>query len=383
MAATGPPISGYSGFVPGITAENIFGKDYQHSLSVAQQQTAEQSLPAGVNPGFTDGTYLRSATAGRVWPDKAPYPAELQGSGRRIAKYGGFVQGITAENVYGKTFCDSQGCISETAASGPPAGVTPSVAAERAWWVKPNTQLQSPEGAQKVGYGGFMPRIYAENVHGETFSRAQTTAASSATDAPSRPLEPNIPISVDMPRGAEDHSQDKKLPGYGGYVPGIYAKGVFGATFESAQKLAEEALSTDQQPPATGGAAEPQEFQSKAFETATEEPEPRPAMQGAVKISGYAGFVPSIGVNNIVGENWENAQLSGQREGAHGAGLRATMTLDAKAMLTSHQTSSTPAQVEAGSTGKIPGYAGHVPKVFAQNIIGKTFEHAQLASRHQ
>jgi hypothetical protein len=106
-------------------------------------------------------------------------------------------------------------------------------------------------------------------------------------------------------------------------------------------------------------------------------------MQGAVKISGYAGFVPSIGVNNIVGENWENAQLSGQREGAHGAGLRATMTLDAKAMLTSHQTSSTPAQVEAGSTGKIPGYAGHVPKVFAQNIIGKTFEHAQLASRHQ
>jgi hypothetical protein len=77
-----------------------------------------------------------------------------------------------------------------------------------------------------------------------------------------------------MPRGAEDHSQDKKLPGYGGYVPGIYAKGVFGATFESAQKLAEEALSTDQQPPATGGAAEPQEFQSKAFETATEEPEP-------------------------------------------------------------------------------------------------------------
>ena len=33
----------------------------------------------------------------------------------------------------------------------------------------------------------------------------------------------------ERPRG-DDHSEDKHLPGYGGFVPGLYARNVFGAT---------------------------------------------------------------------------------------------------------------------------------------------------------
>ena len=49
-------------------------------------------------------------------------------------------------------------------------------------------------------------------------------------------------VTAVIARAQEDHSEDKNVPGYGGYVPGIYAKGVFGATFETAQKEAEALL---------------------------------------------------------------------------------------------------------------------------------------------
>lgn len=92
------------------------------------------------------GDYLRTSTSVRDFPDKAPYPEVLRRADRRIAKvrapllcirrpfhcllrsassqpepdelppaptqYGGFVPGVSAENIYGKTFCDSQEVVS-------------------------------------------------------------------------------------------------------------------------------------------------------------------------------------------------------------------------------------------------------------------------------
>lgn len=49
----GRPISGYGGFVPGITAGNVFAHDYQKSLSAAQQLTADQDSTLGLaNPQY-------------------------------------------------------------------------------------------------------------------------------------------------------------------------------------------------------------------------------------------------------------------------------------------------------------------------------------------
>ena len=85
--ARGRPISGYGGFVPSITAGNIFAHDYQKSLSAAQQLTATQDEKLGLaNPQYTDGTYIRDALKGKEVIDKAGYPEVLKSGDVRIAK---------------------------------------------------------------------------------------------------------------------------------------------------------------------------------------------------------------------------------------------------------------------------------------------------------
>ena len=94
-------------------------------------------------------------------------------------------------------------------------------------------------------------------------------------------------------------------------------------------------------------------------------------MEGRVKISGYAGFVPAVGVNNIVGENWENAQLTASSTDA--GIVKASATVDSTAMLTSHCTQPL-AENESEAKGNIPGYAGYIPKVCIATM--------KLLSRH-
>ena len=192
------------------------------------------------------------------------------------------MQGIVAENVYGKTSCDSQGVVLQTSLADP---VSKPPLMEPQWWSKSGTKLDCHEGPQKVGYGGFVPRIYAENVHGNTFAGAQSTAANFSSVAgnlgPSmcspqtRPdpvalvdVEPNAGAPLEpvldsgrQPPAQADHSQAEQVPGYGGYIPGIYAKGVFGATFENAQIQARTRVQSDNKPRAA-----PRDFTKKTYE---------------------------------------------------------------------------------------------------------------------
>ena len=124
---------------------------------------------------------------------------------------------------------------------------------EPGWWAKSGAKLDSHEGPQKVGYGGFIPRVYAENVHGDTFAAAQTAAAGFDDAEARQPLSPVLDATTAV-AAPEDHSMDRHVPGYGGYIPGIYARGVFGATFEVAQKQAEDILEKGDHPRATPAA---------------------------------------------------------------------------------------------------------------------------------
>ena len=203
----------------------------------------------------------------------------------------------------------------------------------------------------------------------------------------------------------EDHTLDKHLPGYGGYVPAIYAKNVFGATFENAQKMAESVVDEDHHPTATAN-----------FENAMMGEQPNAhittvQMEGKVKISGYAGFVPKISADNLCGENWENAQFTSRgdpspplpactlplriaplnihakmirRMAANSAGatgelptkvVRKTPKIVDEEQLATHTTLQ--AREQQPETHKIPGYAGYVDKIYAQNIYGRTFEKSQ------
>eukprot|EP01051_Picozoa_sp_SAG22_P006637 SAG22_NODE_440_length_10484_cov_19.751661_11_plen_271_part_00 len=250
---------------------------------------------------------------------------------------------------------------------------------ERAWWAKVPQPNAPADGKQKVGYGGFVPRLYAENIHGATF--AETQKVGEVVDAELSMSRQNV---VDLPRddaelaaaiSTEDHTQDKKIPGYSGYVPGIYAKNVYGATFEAAQKVSEKSLAEDEYP--KGDA----DYSGEPF---TVQPNPHTVtnqMEGKVKVSGYAGFVPSIASDNLCGENWEAAQFSAKSV-ALGEGLTKVLTkapkIDDEKQLGTHTTTAVP---PAGpEKHKVPGYAGYVPKIYAQNIYGRTFENSQAIS---
>lgn len=288
------------------------------------------------------------------------------------AQYGGYVEGIASENVYGKTFCDSQEFQrheNKLDSRGGPA-------VEPAWWANEGSKLDAKQGKQMVGYGGFTPQIYAENIHGADFAASQRTAELQKAAPKGEILEPDLDAAhrQTVNRAQEDHSQDKNVPGYGGYVPGIYAKGVFGATFEAAQKEAEALVAADDHPRAG------QNFDEEAFNIKAEERKTRPVMENKVKMSGYAGFIPNIGSRNICGGNWEEAQLAAK---STGDGIqRATakvLTGDGPAeALASHTKMNKPENYV--NPEKIPGYAGYVPKIYARNIFGQTFKNSQETS---
>jgi hypothetical protein len=288
------------------------------------------------------------------------------------AQYAGYVEGISSENVYGKTFCDSQKFHRHVnkleSASGPEV--------EPAWWAKKGSKLDAQQGKQMVGYAGFIPQVYSENIHGENFAAAQRTAEFQQAAPARETLQPNLEGAHGQTanRTPEDHSQDKNVPGYGGYVPGVYAKGVFGATFEAAQKEAESLLAHDDHP------RREQNFDHKAFEIKAPERKTRPVMENTVKMSGYAGFIPKIGSLNLCGDNWEEAQMTAQ-SGEHG-----TLSATAKVLvgdgpaeaLRSHTTMKELQKYV--DPEKIPGYSGYVPKIYAKNIFGQTFHNSQETS---
>lgn len=285
------------------------------------------------------------------------------------------MEGISSENVYGQTFADSQAFDRHVnkleRTSGPPP--------EAAWWAKTGSKLDAHQGKQMVGYGGFIPQIYAENIHGEDFAAAQRTAEISESAPKGDVLEPDLNSAHRQTRGRtpEDHSQDKHVPGYGGYVPGVYARGVFGATFEAAQMEAEQVLRDDDHPRA------PQDFDQEGFKVGAlveEKRSVRPVMQDTVKMSGYAGFIPNIGSRNICGDNWEEAQTAAKDadDGIEKSTSKVLVGNGPAEALTSH--TKTKEVEKYVDPEKIPGYSGYVPKIYARNIFGQTFKNSQESS---
>ena len=103
-------IPGYSGFVPGVQAENLFAGTYAKTTSAADE-IRDRKKP--------DETFLKMDNIGndgvlRMTPDQPPRlrTAEMpttatDGPGehvKHVPGYTGFVPGVQAENIYGKTY---------------------------------------------------------------------------------------------------------------------------------------------------------------------------------------------------------------------------------------------------------------------------------------
>ena len=51
---------------------------------------------------------------------------------------------------------------------------------EKPWWAPVKSETEAPQAA-KVGYGGFVPHIYSNNVHGATFAEVCCRPPATAT----------------------------------------------------------------------------------------------------------------------------------------------------------------------------------------------------------
>ena len=82
-------------------------------------------------------------------------------------------------------------------------------------------------------------------------------------------------------------------------------------------------------------------------------------------------------VTQICGENWEDSQFSSKGPCPTKV-LQKTPKIEDAKQLSTHTTKAAPPP--GPEKHKVPGYAGYVPKIYAQNIYGRTFENSQSIS---
>lgn len=79
------------------------------------------------------------------------------------------------------------------------------------------------------GYGGYIPGKTSENVIGTTFQRSNELAYQACDMRATQPYE--MPIQAYNPEGVTAHRRGFDMVGYKGFVPGKYAQNVFGHVF--------------------------------------------------------------------------------------------------------------------------------------------------------
>jgi len=117
-------IPGYTGFVPGVQAENMYGKTYGHSSHMAmagdhmrfqwKEQTPEERFASSSRNEMVDFGHPAKIEDGHVTyahdvsnPARANYkktpPPIFHTATDQLPGYGGFVPNVQSKNMYGKT----------------------------------------------------------------------------------------------------------------------------------------------------------------------------------------------------------------------------------------------------------------------------------------
>jgi hypothetical protein len=232
-------IPGYSGFVPGVSSEGVFAQTYARTTAAADKIRDRKKY---------DETFLKTDNidSSGVLPLKAyaePKPTANdmpttatdgpQGHHKHIPGYTGFVPGIQSECLYGHTF----GHASNMAIAGDH---------ERFLW-KEQTARQRFNSSQKEDYIQFGHPAKIEDGH-VTYAHINTN--------PARANYKEVPTPI-------FHAHKTQIPGYGGFIPGVQAKNMFG---KSQLETTKEALAAhhkdwhdyEKQKPRTAPAGNPE-----------------------------------------------------------------------------------------------------------------------------
>lgn len=86
------------------------------------------------------------------------------------------------------------------------------------------------------GYGGFIPGKTSENIIGTTFQRSNELSLQACDFRATKPYE--MPVQAYNPDGVSAHRRGFDMVGYTGFVPGKYAQNVFGHVFTRTNAIA-------------------------------------------------------------------------------------------------------------------------------------------------
>jgi len=207
-------IPGYSGFIPGVQAEGLFGQTYARVSAAADQYRERQDSGEiklklehmgedGIIP-LNGPPQPRPLTSAEMDTTKV----DLRGGppfAKHVPGYTGHVPGMMAESVYGKTY----GHASHMVMNGD---------VKRFNW-----RVQGPEerfkSSSKTDYPVFGHVAKIDDGH-ITYAH-----------------EKNNPAKANYLKNPPP-TTDVHMPGYSGFVPGVQAKNIFGKTTQDASRAA-------------------------------------------------------------------------------------------------------------------------------------------------
>lgn len=258
-------IPNYSGHLPGVQAENIYGMSFRSA--------SEQAYTDRCSPNIAD-------TPDRASLDASQSPTSSRKDWAQIPGYTGHMPGVGSSNIHGSRYraaidkasregdmlSDVDGSVRALFASTDPAvdsnrgdaqfhagkndrtnsvaegmpvsPTTRSPRSNRSISPRPSRSLSQQRGVPP-GYCGHVPMKDSGNVHGKTFGAANKEAANdsahSVTDAWTGGLrcEPS-----QSPQRQRSPSPCAKIPGYRGYVPKKGPENIYGASFHVANERA-------------------------------------------------------------------------------------------------------------------------------------------------
>jgi len=211
-------VPGYSGFMPGIISDSIFGQTYAqstHTAHVLRDQALSRPSTAQLSANLID-------EASGVIPYKPRTELPLRHSqfettarpdlptriSKHVPGYTGFIPGVISESMYGQTFPQQ----SITAIEGDKSRF-------QFFALEPEAQYVSEVKDSYRDFGrGVPPHLGTSHAH---------------ANSKRLPYMQSGPLVKLVDPQAHHH-----MPGYGGFVPGVYAKNVYGRTFYKASDIA-------------------------------------------------------------------------------------------------------------------------------------------------
>eukprot|EP00931_Biecheleriopsis_adriatica_P040153 TRINITY_DN22976_c0_g1_i2.p1 TRINITY_DN22976_c0_g1~~TRINITY_DN22976_c0_g1_i2.p1 ORF type:complete len:368 (+),score=26.08 TRINITY_DN22976_c0_g1_i2:51-1106(+) len=230
----------------------------------------------------------------------------------------------------------------------------------------------SRPGTEIPGYAGYVPRKHSGNVYGATFRKANEHATVNRgfdfAEVQSPSQRTRSPLSE--AEAGRDQSEDRFIPGYGGYTPKVEAEGIFGLTFMKAAAATGFDSTSKRQDRKLVRSRSPDNF-----------------------ISGYTGYIPRVKAGGIYGVNRRTAcELASDQTTDKPVNSRAadspsggSTRTSPRSFGSSRQGSREPTprrslsarRARSGSCGReIPGYGGYVPHKLPGNVYGVRFRAA-------